>query len=261
MAEMSKYRHGTPNWVDVSSPDLATSHAFYKALFGWDVLDFGPEAGHYGFFLKDGKDVAGIGPTMDGVPPNWSTYLAVDDVDAATAKVPTAGGAIIAGPMDLPNASGRMAFVADPVGAVVGLYQAGQHIGSKVVNEVGALVWNELTSRDLDASLAFLRTVVGHETVEMEGSEGGYYLLHVGGRSVAGSMSMGDEWPAEMPSHWMTYFMTDDVDATAALAAANGASIMVPPQDMAVGRFCVISDPVGAVFSVIKLHQVDDPNG
>jgi uncharacterized protein len=260
MPEMTKYRHGTPNWVDVSTPDIAASAAFYGAMFGWDHLDLGPETGHYGFFSKGGKNVAGIGPAMEGIPPHWSTYIAVDDVDAAAAKVSDAGGVVIAPPMDLPNNSGRMSFVSDPAGAMVGLYQGNDHIGSQLVNEEGTLVWNELTSRDLPGSLKFLKAVVGDDATEMEGSEGGYYLIEAGGRMVAGSMVMTDEWPAEIPSNWMTYFMTADVDGAASKATQLGGSVLVPPQDMAVGRFAVISDPVGATFSVMSLHQVDDPN-
>jgi hypothetical protein len=48
------------------------------------------------------------------------------------------------------------------------------------------------------------------------------------------------------------YFGTDDADATAAKAAELGGSIVVPPFDTPVGRIAVLSDPQGAMFSVIK---------
>ena len=72
------YEPGTPSWVDLASPDLAASAAFYSALFGWEAQDQGPEAGHYHMFEKDGVPVAGAGPIMmEGQPPAWTTYVSV----------------------------------------------------------------------------------------------------------------------------------------------------------------------------------------
>ena len=34
MPERSRYAHGIPSWVDLSSPDPEASAAFYGALFG-----------------------------------------------------------------------------------------------------------------------------------------------------------------------------------------------------------------------------------
>jgi predicted enzyme related to lactoylglutathione lyase len=55
-----------------------------------------------------------------------------------------------------------------------------------------------------------------------------------------------------VPSHWHVYFGTADADATAAKAAELGGSVVVPPFDTPVGRIAVLSDPQGAMFSVIK---------
>jgi uncharacterized protein len=261
MPEMTSYRHGTPSWVDVSSTDLDETKAFYQGLFGWDALDFGPEAGNYGFFLKDGRDVAGFGPTMGGAPPAWSTYIKVDDVDAAAAKIPDAGGTVVAGPMDLPNDAGRMVYITDSAGAFYGLYQPRQHIGSALVNEEGAFLWNELVSTDLVKSLAFLNTVVGNDSEEMASSGGNYFLIKADGRLVAGAMPMSADWPAGTPSHWATYFMTDDVDGKAERAKSLGGSVIAEPNDMpGVGRMAVLLDSTGAIFSIMKPETVDDPN-
>ena len=69
MAETTAIAAGTPSWVDLASADIESSKAFYAGLFGWtaDVTD-DPEAGGYTMFLKDGKDVAGVGP-KDGRGP------------------------------------------------------------------------------------------------------------------------------------------------------------------------------------------------
>ena len=68
---------GTPVWVDLSSADPAGSRAFYSGLFGWDVqVSADPQYGGYAMAQIDGKDVAGIGPTMaPEAPTAWMIYL------------------------------------------------------------------------------------------------------------------------------------------------------------------------------------------
>ena len=61
------------------------------------------------------------------------------------------------------------------------------------------------------------------------------------------------EWPAEVPPHWMTYFAVDDCDATTGRAAELGATVLVAPADIPPGRFAVLRDPLGAVFSLIAV--------
>jgi predicted enzyme related to lactoylglutathione lyase len=58
------------------------------------------------------------------LPPHWMVYLAVDDVDAAVARVQELGGKAHHGPFDTPY--GRMAVVADPQGAVFSVMQPSQ---------------------------------------------------------------------------------------------------------------------------------------
>src|SRR5687768_4862985 len=110
MAEFTSYAHGTPCWVDVTSPDLDSSVKFYTGLFGWDAeQDPNPAAGGYTMFRKNGKYVAaGSPPQQEGMPSYWTTYLASDDVDDTAAKIGDAGGTVMAGPFDVFE-SGRMA--------------------------------------------------------------------------------------------------------------------------------------------------------
>ena len=47
MPEFTSYLPGTPSWVDLSTGDAAAAKAFYGALFGWEVVEGGPEAVSY----------------------------------------------------------------------------------------------------------------------------------------------------------------------------------------------------------------------
>jgi predicted enzyme related to lactoylglutathione lyase len=57
--------------------------------------------------------------------------------------------------------------------------------------------------------------------------------------------------PAEMPVYWDTYFGTADPDAAIKLAATLGATVLMGPADVEIGRIGVFADPTGAAFSVL----------
>jgi predicted enzyme related to lactoylglutathione lyase len=92
---------------------------------------------------------------------------------------------------------------------------------------------------------------MGIQAVPMEGMEG-YFGLEVDGKPVGGLQDMGSNFPAEVPPHWMTWFAVDDVDSTVDAAVKRGATVVVPPTDMPIGRIAGIQDPWGAVFCVIR---------
>jgi len=251
MTEMTAYEPGTPSWVDIGVPDIPAAAAFYSGLFGWETEDQGEEAGHYTMCLLRGKPVAAIGPAMNPGPPAWMTYITVANVDESSAAITEAGGTVVAPPMDVMDA-GRMAVVSDPTGAFFSIWQAGRSIGAEIVNEPGTMCWNELSTRDVDASLAFYETVFG--LTAQRSPE--YNEFKLGDRVVGGCMPMPEMMPAEVPAHWLPYFAVEDTDAAIAKAESLGAAIVAGPMEAGeVGRFCVLSDPMGAVFAVIKLNQ------
>lgn len=249
------YAQGTPCWIDIGTPDLDGAIAFYSDLFGWDVEKGPEEMGHYSMARLRGKNVAGMADQQVPGMVVWTTYLAVDDVDATVASAVEHGGTVVAEAMNVEE-FGRMAIVADPGGAVVALWQAGSHPGADLVNEPGTVCWNELTTRAVDASIEFYRTVLGMECTHTPSDEMDYYEFQVGGRDVGGLMPMvGDMWPAELPNHWMVYFAVEDADATAARCVELGGQAPVPPTDIPPGRFAVLNDPQGGHFSILHMNE------
>jgi predicted enzyme related to lactoylglutathione lyase len=250
---MATYANGTPDWVDIGSPDMDATAAFYGGLFGWTTTEPGPveETGGYRMFLKDGKMVAGLGPAQEGMPTVWTTYVAADDAEATTELVKANGGMVFVEPMDVMDA-GRMAIFADPAGAMFGVWQAGQHTGAELKGAAGSVVWSELWTRDVEAVKAFYAAAFGLEASEFPGSEGQYFILSVGEDGVAGVLPMGDEFPAEIPSNWVTVFASDDTDATVAKATSLGASVMREAVDMdEVGRLAYLIGPHGEPFGIL----------
>lgn len=260
MAERSSYEPGIPSWVDLSSQDPKASAAFYEQLFGWTAdWDPRPEAGGYGQFKLRGRSVAGIGPTYgEGTPSVWNTYISTRDAAATTAEVRAQGGMVIMEPMQIFD-SGVMAVFQDPAGAYFSVWQADQHPGAGLVNEPGALCWNELASRDTAAALRFYPSVFGWEARSSEMSTGGmqYTEWLVGGRSIAGMMEMPAEVPAEVPSYWLSYFAVPDCQRAVIEATRLGGTVFVPPTELPFGRFSVLGDPQSATFGVIDFSGED----
>jgi len=254
MPTKTEYAQGTPNWVDLQTSDQPAAKEFYSALFGWSYDDRPmPEGPIYSMATIEGNSVAAIAPQQPdavaaGVPPMWNTYIAVDDVDMAVAAVVPAGGQVLMPAFDVIDA-GRMTFVSDPTGAVVGLWQARGHIGATLVREAGAVLWNELNSDDLDKALPFYTAVVGLTTSTMEMGPDTYTLFEVGPDQVGGATA---PQMSGVPNHWHVYFAVEDTDASAAKVASLGGQVIAEPFDIpTVGRISVVADPQGAVFSVM----------
>ncbi len=248
----TRWPAGTPCWVDVSVDDVPKAIAFYEALFGWDIPAGGPEVGGYSIAHKDGRIVAGIGPKMGPpeAPSAWLTYIATDDADATAARIRSAGGQVLAEPMDVME-EGRMAVALDTAGAAFGLWQGGNTTGIGVANEPHALTWNEHMSRDLDGSQAFYRSVFGYDYQDVSGDGFRYAVLMLDGHQVGGMGEYPEGTPAGVPAAWGAYFAVEDTDAAVAKVVELGGSVVQPVRDSPYGRTGVVADNHGAVFSLI----------
>ncbi len=259
MGIRTSYKQGTPSWVDLATSDQDGAKSFYGSLFGWswDDNDMG-DGSTYSMAQLKGKSAAAAytqraDEASQGIPPHWTTYITVDDADAVAGKVAGAGGQVFMEPMDVFD-SGRMAVASDPTGAVIAFWQPKAHIGSEIVNEAGALAWNELITDDVDKAAAFFKAVLGVDVMNQT-EPFPYSMLMVDEKPVGGFMAKSPEM-GPMPNVWVVYFSVDDADSTAAKAESLGGKIMVPPMDTPVGRFAGLTDPQGALFSVIKLNEV-----
>jgi hypothetical protein len=256
MAERTSYTPGTPSWVDLGSPDPQAAAAFYEGLFGWTAnFDPRPEAGGYGMFTLDGKNVAGIGPRMNpDMPPFWALYITVADADETLGKVTDAGGTVIVGPMDVFDA-GRMGVVQDAVGSFVSVWQPNQHIGAQLVNQPGTFAWNELSTTDLPRAQVFYETVFGWG-LEPNATSERAAIFTVDGKVTCGAHVAG---PGEYPA-WSVWFAVEDCDKSAAKVSELGGSVLMPPNDMDFGRGSVVADPHGAVFGIGALNALTQAN-
>ncbi len=256
MTEFTSYAPGTPSWIDLVTTDPAGAKAFYAGLFGWEATDVPSDRGGYTMFLLKGKPVAGAQGMGDdlavgGIPPHWVTYITVDDVDQAAARIAVAGGIVTQKPLDVMD-FGRMAVAVDPTGASFALWEAGAHFGSAFANEPGSFTWNELQTNDADRAAAFYSAVLGWAAESAEMPSGiTYTSFMIGDRPVAGMMTIQSDW-GPVPPNWGIYLAVDDCDQAVATAVELGGTEEVPAQDVPdVGRFALVKDPQGARFYVM----------
>lgn len=255
MSERTSYAPGTPCWVDLATPDIDAAARFYGEVLGWEVpeLPNSAEMGGYRRAQKGGSDIAGVMPLMqEGQPPVWSTYVSVEDADTIARAVQENGGAMVAEPMDVMDL-GRMAVFTDPAGAFFGIWQPGTFHGATLVNEPGAVGWNELSTRDPEGAKSFYGAIFGWEANDLPMEDGSTYTeWRVGGEPVGGMLDMRGRMPEEIPPHWGVYFGTEDTDATVEKVKAGGGELLFGPMDIEPGRFATVRDPSGAFFNVMQ---------
>ena len=249
--QVTKYANGQFCWAELSTSDGSGAKAFYTALFGWEATDnpMGPDM-VYTMLKVNGENAAALYQDNSGkAPPHWEAYISVDDLDASSARAKELGGTILAGPFEVMT-YGRMAVVQDPTGAIFCMWQPQDHIGYTVINEPGAVCWNEIYTRDTGAAAAFYSGLFGYGTKHSE-MPMPYVEFQQDGKSMAGMMAMGPEMEG-VPPHWNIYFTVANCDETFEKAAGLGATPLVPPMDIpGNGRMAMMTDPQGAVFAFV----------
>jgi predicted enzyme related to lactoylglutathione lyase len=112
--------------------------------------------------------------------------------------------------------------------------------------------WHGCVSTDTESSKTFYQSVIGWtvETLPMGDSEATFFaaqdknFAHLTPPMIDG-----------VGSHWNSYLRVDDVDKSAADVVANGGQMLSEPMDIPPGRFCPVTSPSGAAFSLF--HEAD----
>lgn len=114
-------------WNELVTTDIDTAKRFYGEVVGWSAKDMdnpGDTPGAYTVFLNGEEQRGGAyprPPEMDA-PPHWMLYVGSSDVDSDTKKAKKLGAQVYMEPFDVPTV-GRLSIIADPTGAVFGIFQ------------------------------------------------------------------------------------------------------------------------------------------
>jgi predicted enzyme related to lactoylglutathione lyase len=264
VGERTIHPPGTFSWVDAATTDLDGATAFYEALLGWDHVDAPIGDGAvYRMFQLGGKQVAAAGEQRaeersHGIPPHWNNYVTVASADETAARVKELGGNPMMDPFDVFD-SGRMTVFSDPTGAILSIWEPREHIGAGVVNEPGALTWNELSTSDVEKAKGFYGDLFGWRFEDVGSAEFPYTTIRNGERMNGGIRPLGDqEKQTGVPPNWMPYFVSAELDRSAARIGELGGAVMVGPMAILQGsRIVVARDPQGAVFALFEGETED----
>jgi predicted enzyme related to lactoylglutathione lyase len=177
--------------------NTASAQQSYSSLFGRDIPDGSPEACEHLMCVLKGREVV--------------------------AKAKEAINQFLLEPMDVMT-SGRLAFMTDPTGVPSGIWQAGAHKGV-VAHESGALVWNELMTRDHEGPKTRYGNVFGLTYEEV--GEGVAYSMGKRpgeGEVVASWGELSASRSSKVPASSVSYFRVQNFDAWAAMGVQLGDS-------------------------------------
>ena len=120
----------------------------------------------------------------------------------------------------------------------------------------GSICWRELATRDLPAAMEFYSKLLGWSLPQTKITPMEYKEIVMNDVAYGGMMTIDENWPADVPSHWTSYIAVENADETAEKITANGGTIRVPPFDApGVGRLSLVADPDGAAFAIIQFTQ------
>jgi predicted enzyme related to lactoylglutathione lyase len=120
-------------------------------------------------------------------------------------------------------------------------------------NDLGKIVWHDLTVGDASTVSAFYKDVVGWDVKDhaMEGYDDYVMVARGSGEGVAGvchARGANDK----VPPQWLIYVTVADVEASAARCVELGGEVVDGPRPIGTKPFCVVRDPAGAVLALIE---------
>jgi len=252
---------GTFCWPELCSDDAAASKKFYAGLFGWEANDMHMPEGDYSLFKLGGQNVGGLYQMKDdrkkaGVLPHWNSYIAVSDADETAKKAASLGGKVLMQPVDAGKDT-RMANLQDPTGVNFCIWQGGSQPEEVRLNELGALCWTELYTRDTKKSSEFYTRLFGWSAKPFDKSPMPYTIFNVAGdeRMLGGMLEITKDMEGMQPQ-WLPYIMVENADKSAERAGKLGGKVHCEPMDIpTVGRMAILTDPQGAMLAIIKINS------
>jgi predicted enzyme related to lactoylglutathione lyase len=249
------FRHdGRFVWYELMTTDVAAARTFYAKVLGWGVRDASTPELAYTIFSTDTEPLGGLIELPEearqiGATPRWMGYVGLNDVDATADRIKRLGGSVYVEPTN--SNIGRIAVVADPQSAIIGLAQRQERNQEQPggLNQPGRVGWHELLATDQAKAFAFYRELFGWQKADAElGPTETYQLFSAGDQTIGG---MFNKRPIEPVPYWLYYFNVDDVDAAAERVKSGGGRVFEGPFEVPEGGWilrCI--DPQGAIFAV-----------
>ncbi|MCB9578267.1 MAG: VOC family protein [Polyangiaceae bacterium] len=238
-------------WRELMTKDVDKAKGYYGELFGWTFQDMPMPEGTY--------TIAKLGETMvggmmqlpaDDVPPNWMSYVSVEDVDAAAKTVKAEGGTMIVEPKDVPGMM-RFAVLSDPSGAVIGMLRSNDGDGAPPDNlGPGMFCWETAMTKDVKKAKDFYGKVLGWTT---EQGPGDVAVFARAAGSETRQVADIQQAKAPMPAFWLTYVVVEKLEAARERAEKLGGKILEKNIEVpGVGNIALLRDPAGAMLGLFQ---------
>jgi len=182
-----------------------------------------------------------------GMAPQWLGSIGSGDVDATVALAVSLGARVLQPAADMPNV-GRIALLADPQGALFGVYKPERDPGEAAADGFN---WHELAARELESAFDFYRALFGWQVLQrMDMGAMGTYLVYGRGGKQEGGMYVIPAGRPQSPA-WLPYAHHKSADEAARAAVAAGGKVANGPMDVpGGGRIAQLLDPHGVMFAV-----------
>jgi predicted enzyme related to lactoylglutathione lyase len=248
-------------WLELVTPDLAVSERFYGSLFGWTFRELHADGVDYAVASLGEEPVAGLLQKTikpgEHRQPAWLTFLAVQDVDAATRLALAHGARVLAEPRSYP-ARGRQAILKDPQGAVFALLASQTDDPPDFLAAPGQWIWSALRTPDASVDVGFYQTLLGYDAFDLPSDDGLDHIILSSGDYARASVNSIPAEANRRPPHWLNFVRVDDAAAMTARAVAAGGRVLVAPHvDRHGGQMAIIADPSGAPFGVMEWTDTD----
>ncbi|WP_405704170.1 VOC family protein [Streptomyces sp. NBC_00069] len=235
---VTRHPENSVSWIDLGTPDMETTAAFYTALFGWTVAP--PDPNGYRLCTLRGQLVAALGPAEDAGAPYWTVNVTVSDIQATATRFTNLGAQIIVAPTEV-GTLGHAAVTLDPVGAPLSLWQPGTHTGMQLTHEPGTFAGISLLTDHPAHAAAFYRPAL-HWNVNPQHTEFG-----LPDNSIAATGPPPGK-PTAQRSLWLVSFAGNRPDTDAKQALRLGATEVRQDANGDV----VLRDPTGALFAITQ---------
>jgi predicted enzyme related to lactoylglutathione lyase len=239
-------------WHDLMTKDVAGTKRFYGALLGWRFEETTRNERPYTIAKVGSTPVAGIVDIsmFPNAGAQWLSYMTVANVDQAAALVLSGGGKIVLTPRDVAPVA-RVAIVADPQGAPLGLAQLWKDRPDPITPVPMHFFWDEFLAHDAAQAIDFYKRLAGYDSSITDTRLGVEYHVLRKARGRAGLFQL----PAtsDVQPNWLPYLLAPDPGAMTALVVGLGGRVILPPApERRNNSLAVVADPGGAPFALQK---------
>src|SRR5262245_25318042 len=243
-------------WFELLTSDMTAAQRFYTQLIGWDTATWRAGDEPYMLWMQRQQRVGGLmrlpeQASKAGTPPHWLGYVSTPDVDATLTAAAKLGARALMPAMDVPDV-GRIAVIADPQGAVIGLYKPLEAPDDEEpAPSVGAVSWRELLTTDHFDAFTFYEALFGWRKTEVMdmGEDGLYQMYGRNGATLGGMYNKPKDMSA--PAAWLYYFFVDDVNESVKKVEPLGGRILNGPMEVPGDNLVAqCLDPQGAAFAL-----------